>query len=68
MARRLRQFTPTDSLRPIVQPRLLRRPHAAAYLSLSPSQLDLLRARGDISPVPVPSDRSSSGVMTGAVL
>jgi hypothetical protein len=40
-----------------VVPRLLRRTEAARFLGLSPAALDLLRARGDIVPVPVPSLR-----------
>ena len=45
-----------------IAPRLLRRCEAAAYLSLSPAQLDLLRSRGEIKSVCVPSDRNPSGV------
>ena len=56
---------PTRSL---IVPRLLRRTMAAAYLSISPSQFDLLRRTGEIRPVPVPSDRSKTGVMEGAIL
>jgi len=44
-----------------ISPRLLRRAQAATYLGISPAQLDLLRARGEIRPVPVPSDRSPNG-------
>ena len=67
--RRPRRSTLSDRpTRSLIVPRLMRRPLAAAYLGLSPSQLDLLRARRDVRPVPVPSDRSPTGVMTGAVL
>jgi hypothetical protein len=48
---------------PIV-PRLLKRCEAAAYWNVSPSQFDLLRARGEIVPVRVPSDRAPGGVMS----
>jgi len=44
-----------------VIPRLLRRTEAAGYLGLSPSAFDLLRHRGEITAVPVPSDRSPDG-------
>jgi hypothetical protein len=47
--------------------RLLRREVAAAYLGVSPSQLDLLRQQGEVMPVAVPSDRSPSGVMVQLV-
>jgi hypothetical protein len=30
---------------------------------LSPAQLDLLRARGDVRPVAVPSDRNPTGTL-----
>jgi hypothetical protein len=43
--------------------RLLRRREAASYLNLSPSALDLLRARGDLAPVPVPSLRHEGEAM-----
>lgn len=46
---------------PSILPRLLRRLDAAGYLSVSPAQFDLLRARGDVVPVPVPSDRNPTG-------
>jgi hypothetical protein len=61
----LKQTDKTRELRParpLVVPRLLRRTEAAAYLNLSPAQFDLLRNRGEFSPVPVPSDRNPSGV------
>ena len=35
-------------------PRLLRRAEAAHYLRISTAQLDLLRAMGEICPVPMP--------------
>lgn len=38
-------------------PRLLRRREAAAYLNLSPAALDVLRARGEVVAVRVPSLR-----------
>ena len=40
-----------------ITPRLLRRREAARYLNVSPAALDLLRARGDLAPVPMPSLR-----------
>ncbi len=43
-------------------PRLLPRRLAAGYLSVSAAQFDLLRARGEIRAVPVPSDRNPGGV------
>jgi hypothetical protein len=56
----------TRDLRPnraLVVPRLLKRTEGAAYLNLSPSQFDLLRARGEFASVPVPSDRNPGGVL-----
>jgi hypothetical protein len=44
-----------------IVPRLLRRPEAALYLGISAPQFDLLRARGEIRCVPVPSDRAPGG-------
>ena len=44
-------------------PRLLRRREAAAYLGLSSAQLDLIRARGDVRAVAIPSDRSPTGTL-----
>lgn len=43
-------------------PRLFDRSTAASYLGLSATQFDNLRHAGEIRPVPVPSDRSPSGV------
>jgi hypothetical protein len=47
----------------VIVPRLLRRVQAAAYLNISPAQLDLLRGRGHVRSVRVPSDRCPSGAM-----
>lgn len=47
----------TDPETTLVQPRLLRRRQAAAYLSISPSVLDSLRARGELRVVPFPAVR-----------
>jgi hypothetical protein len=41
----------------------MRRAEAAAYLSLSTPQLDLLRALGHLHPVAIPSDRSPTGTI-----
>lgn len=47
----------------VIEPRLLRRSEAATYLALSCAQIDQLRARGHITPVRVPSDRSPDGAV-----
>ena len=54
----VRRAVPATTERPsAIAPRLLRRQQAADYLNLSPAALDVLRARGDVTPVPVPSLR-----------
>jgi hypothetical protein len=46
-----------------IPPRLLRRLQAAAYLNISPSALDILRARRDVVAVRVPALRRQGEIM-----